>query len=70
MTFAAILIFMFEFVAIKKLEQKYYRNGETDLDPIEFVSRATLDDIIKYRYHINNTWLSMGIMSIGSIVKL
>lgn len=70
MILAAIVIFSCEFIAIRLIERKYMRGNETILDPLEFVSRASLDDILRYRYHINGLWPSMTLLTIECTRKL
>lgn len=70
MTLAALVIFIAEYFAMRALDQKYLREGEERLDLLEFRTRASFDDVLRMHHHVVNSWLAMGFLTIGSIVKL
>ena len=66
---AAGFIFLFEAYAVVKLDLKYRKEGEGFLSVEEFLARASLEDIIRLRYHSIASWLALGFMTIGSLLK-
>lgn len=67
MMFVGTLIMLVEGFGIAKLERKYRGLDEGVLDPIEFFSRASLEDIIRYSIHTRNAFLGFCLLTIGSI---
>lgn len=66
MLLAAFIIFWLEILAIYWLEQKYCRPGEEKISVEEFICRASLDDILRYRHHAISSWIALGVMTISS----
>jgi hypothetical protein len=69
MILAAITIFFMEIGALWWLEQKYCREDETTISIDEFITRATLDDILRHRHHAISAWIALGTAAIASIVR-
>jgi len=65
--FAGALIMLVEGFGIARLERKYRGRDEGVLDPIEFLSRASLEDIARYSIHAGNAFLGFCVLTIGSI---
>jgi len=65
--FAGALIMLVEGFGVARLERKYREPGEGFLDPIEFLSRASLEDIIRYSIHLRIAFLGFCVFTIGSI---
>lgn len=66
MTLGAFFIFAMSLTSIHYLEKKYWRPGEDRITVEEFIYRASLDDILRHRYHAITGWIAMGIMTIAS----
>lgn len=70
MTKAAIFILIVSLIRMYKLDRKYCREGEDMIEVEEFISRASLEDIIKMQHYSTNFIMSFCLMTIGSIVNL
>lgn len=64
MALAGFVIFLLEVYKIQRLEIKYFGRLCT---PEEFLSRASLDDIIRWGHHIRMMFLALGIMTMGRL---
>lgn len=67
MTLAALVIIMFSWLAIRKLEIKYFGKDYGFVDPLELLSRMSLEDIIKYRQHTIDGFLAVCILSMARL---
>lgn len=66
MTKAGFAIMICEMVSIHFLYKKYFGQS-ANITIEEFLSRASLEDIIKMRHHSINGFLAMCVMTIGRL---
>ena len=66
---ACLVIFSMEIYAVLALFRKYRSPNEDDLTNEDFLSRCSLEDLIKLRYHVNSVWLALGMMTMGTLLK-
>lgn len=68
MTLAGFFILTLEATAIYRLYSKYFREGEVAGATVEeFLSRATLEDIIKMNVHQAGAFYALCIMTMGRL---
>lgn len=67
---AALFIWGAEFIVLRALDRKYMREGEDYLSPEEFLSRASLDDILRYRHHVISSWIAFGTVTICAVMRV
>jgi hypothetical protein len=66
MTKAALAISICEWMSIHYLFVKYF--GESvGISMEEFLSRASLEDIIRLRHHTINAWLALCVLTMGRL---
>ena len=72
MTKAGLAIMICEMISIHFLYKKYFGNSGrslSEITPEEFMSRASLQDIIKMRHHSVNGFLALCIMTMGRLFQ-
>jgi hypothetical protein len=70
LSYFGMFLLMMAVASIKTIERRYYRNGENDLSVEELLSRASLDDIVRFRFYVIQVWIGLGFASIGSVLKV
>ncbi len=64
MTAAALIMLSFEIFALDRLRSKYFGDRD-DATSEEFISRASLDDIIKFQRHLVGAFLAFCLLSMS-----
>lgn len=68
MTKAALAIFICECVSIHFLYEKYFGKSY-GVEVVEFLFRASLEDIIKMRHHTVTGFLALCLMTMGRLFE-
>lgn len=67
-TLAGAIFLSFAIARMRRIECKYLREDENVLSMEELVTRATLEDIIQIRQNSVDGFLSLCLMTIGSVM--
>lgn len=67
---AALIIFSIEIAAMRAIAQKYTRDDEDLIEVEEFISRASLEDIVRMRHHSITSFIAFCLLSICCAARL